>query len=277
MVNLSITDAAFQHGDVPQSLYTGSVLRTLALSATGTALAVGGYFYAGMWPQSQIFGRTLITGNNPNEIALTFDDGPNDGYTERLLEILAHHNAQATFFLIGRFARNRAPLVRQIRQAGHVVGNHTWTHPQLMFSSPVRIREELSATNAALEDILGERIEFFRPPHGARRPIVLRIARELGLAPVLWNVTVFDWKPIPPEGLLRKMQNGIARNQRRDRGSNLLLHDGGHTTIGVDRSRTIAATASLLELWQGKAQFVSVDHWKNQWSQNPTSETQVSV
>ena len=272
-----MTDAAFRHGDVPQSLYTGSVLRSLAISGAGAALLVGGYFYAGLWPQSQIFGRTLIAGSDPDEIALTFDDGPNDGYTERLLEILARYNAHATFFLIGRFARERAPLVRRIREAGHVVGNHTWTHPRLMFSPPSRVRQELTATNTALEDLLGERIEYFRPPYGARNPGVLRIAREMGLVPVLWNVTVFDWKPIPPEGLLRKMENGIRRNQHRGRGSNLLLHDGGHTGMGVDRSRTIAATASLLELWHGKAQFVSVDHWKNQWSQNPTSETQVSV
>ena len=266
-----MTDATFQRSDVPQSLYTGFVLRSLALSATGAALAVGGYFYAGMWPQSQIFGQTLVAGSDPNEIALTFDDGPNDGYTERLLEILARHNAKATFFLIGRFARERASLARQIQEAGHVVGNHTWTHPRLMFSSPARTRQELSATNAALEDILGERVEFFRPPHGARNPVVLRIAREMGLVPVLWNVTVFDWKPTPPEGLLQKMENGIRRNQQRGRGSNLLLHDGGDTGIGVDRSRTIAATASLLEAWSGKAQFVTVAQWTKGSEHKPTT------
>src|SRR6185312_6036813 len=93
----------------------------LALSAAGAALLVGGYFYAGMWPQSQIFGRTLIAGDDPDEIALTFDDGPNDQYTERLLDLLARHNAHATFFVIGRFARERPALVRRIREAGHLI------------------------------------------------------------------------------------------------------------------------------------------------------------
>lgn len=234
------------------------MLRPLTLSAAGAALLVGGYFYAGLWPKSQIFGRTLIAGDDPDEIALTFDDGPNDVYTERLLDLLARHNAHATFFMIGRFARARPALVRRIREAGHLIGNHTWTHPRLMFQPPGRVREELATTNSVLEDILGERVEYFRPPHGARRPAVLRIARELGLIPVLWNVTVFDWKPIPAEGLLQKMRCGIARNQRRGRGSNLLLHDGGHTGIGVDRSRTLAATAALLESSRGKMRFVTV-------------------
>jgi peptidoglycan/xylan/chitin deacetylase (PgdA/CDA1 family) len=238
--------------------YTGFMRGSLTLSAAGAALLVGGYFYAGMWPESQIFGRTLIAGDDPDEIALTYDDGPNDSYTERLLDLLARHNAQATFFLIGRFARERAALVRRIRNAGHVVGNHTWTHPRLIFQPPARVREEMSATNAALEDILGERVRYFRPPYGARRPAVLRIARELDLIAVLWNVTAFDWKPIPAEGLLQNMERGIARNRRHSRGSNLLLHDGGHTGAGVDRSRTIAATAALLESWRGAARFVTV-------------------
>lgn len=231
-------------------------------TAAVAALAVGGYYYAGMWPQSQLFGRTLIAGNDPDEIALTYDDGPNDAYTERTLDILARHEARATFFVIGRFLRGRAALVRKIRAAGHVVGNHTWTHPRLLFHSPERTRQELSATNAALEDILGEKITYFRPPYGARRPSVLRVAREMGLVPVLWNVTGYDWKSIPVERLLHNLESGIRRNQRRGRGSNLLLHDGGDTGIGVDRSRTIAATSALLTAWRGKARFVTVAEWR---------------
>ncbi|MGB7191686.1 MAG: polysaccharide deacetylase family protein, partial [Acidobacteriaceae bacterium] len=99
------------------------MLGSLAASGAGAALLAGGYFYAAMWPDSQIFGRTLVAGNDPNEIALTYDDGPNDSYTERLLDLLARHEARATFFLIGRFARERAALVRRIRDAGHVIGN----------------------------------------------------------------------------------------------------------------------------------------------------------
>lgn len=232
------------------------------LATTGAAvLAAGGYLYAGMWPQSQIFGQTLIAGREPDEFALTYDDGPNDACTEQILEILARHEVRATFFLIGRFARERVALVRRIRAAGHVVGNHTWTHPVLLFRSPGRVREELAATSAALEDALGERVAYFRPPHGARRPDVLRVARELGMVPVMWNVMGYDWKPTTPDAVLRNLDKGIQNNRRRGLGSNLLLHDGGQAGIGQDRSHTVAATSALLKKWRGQVRFVTVADW----------------
>jgi peptidoglycan/xylan/chitin deacetylase (PgdA/CDA1 family) len=231
------------------------------IAAASASLLAGGYLYAGMWPGSQIFGRTLIAGRDADEIALTYDDGPNDDCTERMLEVLARHDVRATFFVIGRFARERVALVRRIHEAGHVVGNHTWTHPMLLFRSPGRVREELRATNAALEDALGERAGYFRPPHGARRPDVLRAAREMAMVPVLWNVTGYDWRPGTSQGIVTNLERGIERNRRRGVGSNLLLHDGGQAGIGQDRSRTVAATAALLEAWRGRAKFVTVAQW----------------
>lgn len=235
-----------------------------ALTAAGAAvgLTAGGYAYAAMWPTSQIFGRVILAGRNPNEYALTYDDGPNDRCTEQLLEILARHQVHATFFVIGRFVRQRRDLVRRIRAAGHIVGNHSMTHPVLLFRSPQNVREELASTNAAIEDALGEKVIYFRPPHGARRPDVLRTARELGLAPVLWNVKGYDWKPITGELVLANLLRGIRRNRRHGLGSNLLLHDGGQAGIGQDRGATVAATEALLAQSSG-ARFVTVDAWRN--------------
>jgi peptidoglycan-N-acetylglucosamine deacetylase len=239
------------------------MLATLSAAAAAAGLTVGGYFYAGMWPTSQIFGRTILAGRDPNEYALTYDDGPNDACTEQLLELLASHNVRATFFLIGRFVRERRDLTRRIHSAGHLIGNHTFTHPVLLFESPSRVREELASTNAAIEDTIGERVRYFRPPHGARRPDVLRTARELGLTPVLWNAMGVDWKPaLNPETILANLDKGIRRNRQRGHGSNLLLHDGGQVGIGQDRRATIAATAALLtRAQQAKIRFVTVDAW----------------
>ena len=161
------------------------MLAALSAAAATAGLAAGGYLYAGMWPTSQLFGRTIIAGRDANEFALTYDDGPNDSCTESILDILARYQVYATFFVIGRFVRERSALVRRTRAAGHLVGNHTMTHPVLLFQSPLRVREELAGTNAAIEDALGEKVSYFRPPHGARRPDVLRTAHELGLTPVL--------------------------------------------------------------------------------------------
>lgn len=236
------------------------MLATLATAGAAATLAAGGYAYAAMWPTSQIFGKAIIGGSNPNEFALTYDDGPNDPYTFQLLDILARHNVRATFFLIGRFVRQRPEIARAIHAAGHLVGNHTMTHPVLLFQSPQRVREELADCSAAIEDALGEPVHYFRPPHGARRPDVLRAARDLGLTPVLWNAMGYDWKPTTAEQVLANLQKGIRRNQRHRSGSNLLLHDGGQAGIGQDRSHSVAATAKLLEL-EKQVRFVTVDAW----------------
>jgi peptidoglycan-N-acetylglucosamine deacetylase len=238
------------------------MLATLTTAAAATGLAVGGYFYAAMWPESQIFGKTILAGRDPNEYALTYDDGPNDACTERLLEVLARHNVHATFFLIGRFVRERRNLTRRIHAAGHLIGNHTMTHPRLLFQAPARVHEELASTSAVIEDAIGEKVRYFRPPHGARRPDVLRIARELGLAPVMWNVGSYDWTTTDPATILATLDKRIRRNRRRGHGSNLLLHDGGQAGIGQDRSATVAATAMLLSRAQHEQiQFVTVDTW----------------
>jgi peptidoglycan/xylan/chitin deacetylase (PgdA/CDA1 family) len=217
--------------------------------------------YASQWPTSQIFGGTLIAGNDPGEIALTFDDGPNDAATPQLLEVLARHGVRATFFAMGSFARMQPQMVRDVVSAGHLLGNHTMSHPRLSGQPAARVRQELADCNAALEDIAGAAVKFFRPPFGARRPLVLRAARELGLTPVMWNVTGYDWNPIGVEGIVKNLESGIARNRRRGRGSNLLLHDGGHRAMGSPRMDTVRAVDRLLTVHGAAMRFVTVAAW----------------
>ena len=106
------------------------------------------------------------------------------------------------------------------------------THPSLLWQRPTRVREELAGCNAAIEDATGEAVKWFRPPFGSRRPDVLRTAVELGLTPVMWNVTAHDWDATDSEALAARVQSGIRRNQRLHRSSNILLHDGGHRRTG---------------------------------------------
>jgi peptidoglycan/xylan/chitin deacetylase (PgdA/CDA1 family) len=227
------------------------------VAATAGALA-----YAALWPESEWFGRVVVAGRDANEIALTYDDGPNDEATERLLDVLARHEVRATFFLIGGFVRQRRELVRSIAAGGHLIGNHTMTHPWLAWQSAGRIREELAGCNAALEDALGAPVRYFRPPHGARRPYVLRVARELGLTAVQWNVMAGDWNPVDAATITARVSRGIARNRRKGRASNVLLHDGGHTGIGQPRLPSVEATDRLLSQYKSAGmKFVTPEAW----------------
>ncbi|HEV2578605.1 MAG TPA: polysaccharide deacetylase family protein [Acidobacteriaceae bacterium] len=238
---------------------TGIVLT----AATASAIAVGGTLaYAALHPQSQLFGRTVIAGRDPAEIALTYDDGPNDAATLELLDVLARHHVRATFFMIGRFVHQRPEIARAVHAAGHLVGNHTMTHPWLAWQSERVIREELRGCNQALEDALGTPVRYLRPPHGARRPAVMRIARELGLTLVQWNVMGHDWAPIGTEGVLHKLQRGLKTTEQRRSGANILLHDGYDQRMGADRSATVHATDQLItERSASGSRFVTVDAW----------------
>jgi peptidoglycan/xylan/chitin deacetylase (PgdA/CDA1 family) len=219
--------------------------------------------YAALSAQSQLFGKVLIASRNPDEIALTYDDGPNDIFTERLLEVLARHNVRASFFFIGNYVRQRPQIVRSVSSAGHLIGNHSMTHPWLALQSATRIREELAGCNALLEDTLGVPVRYFRAPHGARRPAVLSIARSLGLTPIQWNIIAGDWKPVGAEEIASRVARGITRNRQQNRASNIVLHDGGQRGLGQPRLPTVEATELLLRKYTGQpgTKFVTIDCW----------------
>jgi peptidoglycan/xylan/chitin deacetylase (PgdA/CDA1 family) len=231
-------------------------------TAAATAALSGTLAYAALSPGSQLFGKTLIAGPNPNQAALTYDDGPNDNATDELLDILARHNARATFFMIGQFVRQRPEIARRVHAAGHLIGNHTQTHPWLHAQSSSSIREQLHACNAALEDTLGAPVHYFRPPHGARRPAVFRIASELGLKVVQWNAMGYDWTPIGTSGILANVHRGMQRARANNTGANILLHDGHDRNMGSDRTDTLRTTEALLTSFAADGIHpVTVDAW----------------
>ena len=230
----------------------------MLLPVTLIAAAAAGYAgYASMAPESQLYGHTLIHGSDPGQMALTYDDGPNDPHTQNLLDLLAEHQAKATFFLIGKYVRQRPDLVRAIRSAGHAIGNHTESHPNLIFTSARQVKEELESCSKALQDATGEATSWFRPPFGGRRPEVLRIARKLGLQPVMWSVTGYDWSAESSRAIINKVVKQVEGRSRK-RGEIILLHDGSHLSFGADRHFTIEATRILLKKYSDEKRFVSI-------------------
>ena len=226
--------------------------RYLTTAAAIAAASVAGY--QSMAPTGQWFGRTFTgLGRGSKQLALTYDDGPNDPHTLRLLEILARHNVHATFFLIGRYVEQRPDIVRELVKAGHVIGNHTFTHPLLTFKSARKLREQFAKCERALRDAAGEHSNLFRPPFGGRRPAVLRTARQMGMEPIMWSVTGYDWNAPSVEHIERQVTRQVGG------GDVILLHDGGHLHFGSDRSYTVAATGRLISRYLAEGyEFVTV-------------------
>ena len=230
-------------------------------AAAGLGLAAGGCAYAAYWPGSQLCGPTLIAPMRPGELALTFDDGPNPAWTPRLLDVLASHGVRATFFSVGSHAQAQPELMRRIVAAGHLVGNHSWSHPNLALTGRKRICQELAQTSDILQQITGVAVRFFRPPFGARRPEVLRIARRLGLEAVLWNAMTSDWSQPSTDVIVRRLTKKVERAERRGRAANIVLHDGNHLDMAAYRGPSVAAAGQLIALYKSTHRFVTLDAW----------------
>ena len=127
------------------------------------------------------------------KIALTFDDGPSRRHTEEILSVLAEYNISATFFVIGENAVKDPERILSIAEAGHEIGNHTYTHAYISKITERQLRDELQKTEDALVKITGQRPRVFRPPGGYYNDASLAIVTEMGYKSVLWSLDTRDW------------------------------------------------------------------------------------
>jgi peptidoglycan/xylan/chitin deacetylase (PgdA/CDA1 family) len=232
------------------------------LAAAPIAFSAGAAFtaYAAVNPRSELFGPVVWHTKDPQKLAITFDDGPNPSITPELLNVLDEHSARATFFVMGRFAS--APecsgLVRDIFDRGHLIGNHTQTHPNLFFKTATEIRDELRRCNDAISAVTNRPTQWFRPPFGFRNPWVVSTAAALGMKTMTWSLIPGDWKSKPEDWLIRRMEP-IA-TQGSPHGSILCLHDGDFRFLNGDRTATIAALRYWLPRWRDLGlEFVTID------------------
>lgn len=217
-------------------------------------LIEGTLLYAVLERRSPIFGRIFWKGApGLNRIALTFDDGPNEPFTSKAIDILERFGVHATFFVIGSSCERFPDSVKRLAAAGHEIGNHTWSHEVLPLKLPSGIREEIMKTSAIIEKCTGRGPVFFRAPHGWRNPWVDRIAREFGCTPVAWTLGVWDTDRPGAETIVRRTLNGVSD------GCVLLLHDGRGVEQGADSGQLIQALPTILkELRHRGYQFVTL-------------------
>ncbi|MCL2704544.1 MAG: polysaccharide deacetylase family protein, partial [Defluviitaleaceae bacterium] len=157
-------------------------------------------------------------------IALTFDDGPGHN-TERLLDILERHGAQATFFVMGNLVEPRRDTIMRIANIGSEVAGHTWTHYDLRQLSDREIAETIQSTSAAIESVTGFSPRIYRPPFGFTNNNVRRVSGEIGYSIVLWTLDTLDWRYRDPNIVYHTVMNNAEKDDI------VLLHDVHVTTV----------------------------------------------
>jgi peptidoglycan/xylan/chitin deacetylase (PgdA/CDA1 family) len=197
----------------------------------------------------QAQGHLIYSGSSHlPEIALTFDDGPDPQYTPQILEILQRYQVKATFFCIGHQVATYPHVVRQVSEAGHVIGNHTWTHPNLAFLCGSDILSQIERTSHAIQEAIGAQPLFFRPPYGSFNSQVLTQACHLGITPIIWNNSTEDWARPGTDFIIRRALDSISN------GSIILMHDGGQ-----EQSQTVEATSIIIEKLQDQGyRFITI-------------------
>jgi peptidoglycan/xylan/chitin deacetylase (PgdA/CDA1 family) len=168
-------------------------------------------------------------------IVLTFDDGPDPRYTPDVLRILRHHDVRAMFFVCGEMVAQYGDLLREMAYDGHVVGNHTWSHPLLTKLSRRRIYAEMARTSEIINEAYGEPPLWFRAPYGAWNRAVFRFGAELNMEPLAWSVDTLDWRAPGADTIIERVADGAAP------GVVVLSHDAGG-----DRSQSVRALRHYL-------------------------------
>jgi len=153
------------------------------------------------------------------KIALTFDDGPSKQNTREILAILKEYQIRATFFVIGENAARDPDRIKSIYQAGHEIGNHSYTHSYFTQISEENIRQEVQKTEAVLMEITGERPKLFRPPGGYYNEASCRILEEMGYQSVLWSLDTRDWSMPGADLVASKVEESAGA------GDIILFHD----------------------------------------------------
>jgi polysaccharide deacetylase family sporulation protein PdaB len=161
------------------------------------------------------------------QIALTFDDGPNERWTEKYLNLLEEKEIKASFFMLGKNAKNHPELVQKVAAAGHDIGIHSYDHADLKREDYTAIQEDLIQSQDTIASITGVAPTLFRPPYGSIDAQVIEVAQEQGLLMVLWNVDPQDWLLDTKEKVAKAVLDHV------EPGNIVVMHEGKAVTFGA--------------------------------------------
>jgi peptidoglycan/xylan/chitin deacetylase (PgdA/CDA1 family) len=183
-------------------------------------------------------------------VALTFDDGPHPTQTQQVLDILRAENIKATFFMVGRMARDHPEAARAVARAGMLIGDHTESHALLPGMTDVQSDEEIARGQESIKSVTGVTTRWFRSPYGAANSSMRLTASRLGMRVASWDVDASDWK----NPSAKAISDAVVKHVRP--GSIVLLHDGG----GSNRANTVAALLTIIKtLKKQHYRFVTLD------------------
>lgn len=221
-----------------------NMLPVFATALAGAAAFFAAGAYGAAHPASRMWGPVISRGDtSSSNVALTFDDGPLPGTTDRILDDLRNAGIRAAFFVIGRHVREHPDLVRRIHAEGHLVGNHTFDHLHTGLFGRYRYWiNELRRADDAIEETIGVRPAVFRPPMGIKHWHVMNAAADAGHSVVTWSRRARDVQPIPVETVLDRLLKP-ARG-----GDVMLMHDGNDPCLRPqNRSATRDAVRPLID------------------------------
>lgn len=179
-------------------------------------------FFAPHAVVTRLFPQVLwnITNDN-NQVFLTFDDGPDERFTPRILDTLDRENVLASFFVTGINAKKNPLLLKKIAARGHTVGIHSYHHRRLILHSKQVLCFEILTSRHLVEQIIGQDVKFFRPPYGLFSPSMLRVCRQQNLRMVNWSYLTYDFDlKLPDQNILNYADTKVSS------GEIIVLHDG---------------------------------------------------
>lgn len=194
------------------ALLLAGIMSAITLSLTGASAV----FYGGNLKKLPIYSVKT----DEKKIAISFDCAWGVDYTDKLLAIMKTENVKCTFFMVEFWTEKYPEYVKKISDAGHEIGTHSATHPYMSKLDKSAIEKELTSSTLAIENIIGKKVELFRPPYGDYDDLLIETASELGLYTIQWSVDSLDWKDLSAteitERVLKRIKNGsiiLCHNQ----------------------------------------------------------------